>query len=93
MTKKVLEEARQAGVRRVWLQPGSFDRGLLEGWEKDGGFESLVAGWEGLRKGGEGWCVLVHGEGALEEGRGGMGEREREREGRGGQGRGRGDYR
>jgi hypothetical protein len=61
VTLKVLQEAAEAGVPAVWMQPGSYD---AEGWkfakEKIG---TVVAGDGG--RGGEGWCVLVDGEGAL----------------------------
>ena len=63
-TKKVLEEAKAAGVKAVWLQPGSFDNSILS-WAKDH-FESAVGGYEGDTCGGEGWCVLVDGESALD---------------------------
>ncbi|KAI9678242.1 MAG: hypothetical protein M1817_006187 [Caeruleum heppii] len=68
VTLKVLTEAKEAGVRAVWLQPGSFDEA---GWE----FAMrewkgrAVAGMEGSTRGGEGWCVLVDGEAALERAR------------------------
>ncbi|ETN46735.1 uncharacterized protein HMPREF1541_00924 [Cyphellophora europaea CBS 101466] len=62
-TRKVLEEAKQAGVKAVWLQPGSFDDSSLK-WAREN-FESAVGGFEDGTVGGEGWCVLVDGENAL----------------------------
>jgi predicted CoA-binding protein len=56
VTRGVLREAKEAGVRAVWLQPGSFDEEGLS-WAR-GEFETVVAG--------EGWCVLVDGEAGLE---------------------------
>lgn len=64
-TRKVLEEAKQVGVRAVWLQPGSFDADGLAYARREwpdaaiGGLD--VAG----SRGGEGWCVLVDGEWGL----------------------------
>ncbi len=52
---EVLKEAREKGVRRVWMQPGSFDKEVL-GFARDE-FETAV--------GGNGECVLANGEGAL----------------------------
>lgn len=62
-TRKVLEEAKSAGVRSVWLQPGSFDDSILQ-YAKDN-FENAVGGFEDGTVGGEGWCVLVDGENCL----------------------------
>ncbi|CZT03606.1 uncharacterized protein RCO7_07657 [Rhynchosporium graminicola] len=59
VTMKVLEEAKQLGVKGVWLQPGSFDDEILE-WALREWPESAVGGDGG--RGGEGWCVLVDGE-------------------------------
>ncbi|CAG8960997.1 hypothetical protein HYFRA_00002536 [Hymenoscyphus fraxineus] len=61
VTKKVLEEAKKIGVRRVWLQPGTFDDEIL-GFAKSE-FEAGVGGEGG--GGSEGWCVLVDGEKAI----------------------------
>lgn len=58
VTKEVLKEAKDAGIKAVWLQPGSFDREGLEYAVKE--FESGVGGDGGA--GSEGWCVLVDGE-------------------------------
>ena len=60
ITRKVLEEAKNAGVKAVWLQPGSFDDEELK-YAKEN-FESAVGGFEDGTVGGEGWCVLVDGE-------------------------------
>ena len=62
-TKKVLEEAKAAGVKAVWFQPGCFgDEDLKYAKEN---FESAVGGFEDGTVGGEGWCVLVDGEKSL----------------------------
>jgi predicted CoA-binding protein len=63
-TQKVLKEAKEAGVKAVWLQPGSFDDAILK-WARDN-FESAVGGFESGTVGGEGWCVLVDGERTLD---------------------------
>ncbi|KIW54083.1 hypothetical protein, variant [Exophiala xenobiotica] len=63
VTRRVLEEAKSAGVRAVWLQPGSFDDRDLK-YAKEN-FESAVGGFEPGTVGGEGWCVLVDGENAM----------------------------
>ena len=56
VTSKLLREAKEAGIRAVWLQPGSFD-------EK--GLEYAVREFPGAAVGGDGWCVLVDGEGGM----------------------------
>lgn len=58
VTKEILKEAKEVGIKAVWLQPGSFDKEGLDYAIKE--FESGVGGDGGL--GGEGWCVLVDGE-------------------------------
>lgn len=63
MTRKVLQEAQAAGIKAVWLQPGSFEPEDLEFAKKN--FESAIGGYEDGTVGGEGWCVLVDGEDAL----------------------------
>lgn len=69
VTSKVLAEAKAAGVRAVWLQPGTFDDAVLEYAKKEwpqgtiAGFEQDPSGF-GTR-GGEGWCVLVDGDSGL----------------------------
>jgi predicted CoA-binding protein len=61
VTKKLLKEAKEAGVPAVWLQPGSFDEEVLEYAQAN--FKAAIAGNGG--RGGEGWCVLVDGEEGL----------------------------
>lgn len=63
MTRRILEEAKGAGVRAVWLQPGSYEEQDARYAREN--FESAVYGFEDGTVGGEGWCVLVDGEGAL----------------------------
>ncbi|KIW91482.1 uncharacterized protein Z519_07448 [Cladophialophora bantiana CBS 173.52] len=63
VTRKVLEEAKTAGVKAVWLQPGSFEDEDLTYAKQN--FESAVGGFEDGTVGGEGWCVLVDGENML----------------------------
>lgn len=63
MTRRVLEEAKAAGVRSVWLQPGSFDEEGMK-FARDN-FDNAVGGFDEGTNGGEGWCVLVDGEEAL----------------------------
>ncbi|KAM0708272.1 hypothetical protein Q7P35_004922 [Cladosporium inversicolor] len=66
VTKKVLKEARDAGVKAVWLQPGSFGADELAYAERE--FPgAAVGGFGDGTRGGEGWCVLVDGEKALRE--------------------------
>ncbi|KAF2125098.1 NAD(P)-binding protein [Dothidotthia symphoricarpi CBS 119687] len=55
VTKKLLQEAKEAGVPAVWLQPGSFDRDVLEYARAN--FKAAIAG--------DGACVLVDGEEGL----------------------------
>lgn len=58
----MLQEAKKVGVPAVWLQPGSFDdEGLAYAMRE---FRAAVGGEGG--RGGEGWCVLVDGERAME---------------------------
>ncbi|OAL03630.1 NAD(P)-binding protein [Phaeosphaeriaceae sp. SRC1lsM3a] len=61
VTKQLLKEAKEAGVPAVWLQPGSFDREVLEYAKAN--FKAAIGGDGG--NGGEGWCVLVDGEEGL----------------------------
>ncbi|KAF2485306.1 CoA binding domain-containing protein [Neohortaea acidophila] len=64
VTEKILKEAKEAGVKAVWLQPGSFTEELLEAAMKD--FPgAAVGGFADGTVGGEGWCVLVDGENAM----------------------------
>lgn len=73
MTLKVLQEAKSLGIPAVWLQPGTFDDEVIkyaregEGEESGEGFKSVVAGFGGGTRGGEGWCVLVDAERGLKE--------------------------
>lgn len=62
VTKKLLKEAKEVGVRAVWLQPGSFDDETLEYARRE--FPGAAVGGDGGR-GGEGWCVLVDGDAGL----------------------------
>ena len=64
VTKQILEEAKRAGVKAVWLQPGSFDDEGMKFAKEN--FESAVGGYDEGTMGGEGWCVLVDGEDAME---------------------------
>jgi len=63
VTRKVLGEAKRAGVKAVWLQPGSFDEASIK-FAKDN-FESAIGGFDQGTVGGEGWCVLVDGENSM----------------------------
>ena len=55
----MLREAKEVGIRAVWLQPGSFDDEVLE--YAKGAFPGAAVGGEGGGSS-EGWCVLVDGE-------------------------------
>lgn len=61
VTKTILEEAKSVGIQAVWLQPGSFDDEGLEYAKSN--FKAAVGGHQG--RDGEGWCVLMDGESAL----------------------------
>ena len=63
VTKALLKEAKEAGIKAVWLQPGTYDNEVLQYATTE--FEAGVGGMEGGTVGGEGWCVLVDGERAL----------------------------
>jgi hypothetical protein len=63
VTRVVLEQAKQAGVRAVWLQPGTFDEEVWGIALRE--FEICVGGEEVGTRGGEGWCVLVDGARAM----------------------------
>ena len=64
ITAKLLQDAKEAGVRAVWLQPGSFREEELEYALKE--FPgAAVGGFADGTVGGEGWCVLVDGENAM----------------------------
>lgn len=63
VTINVLKEAKDVGVRALWLQPGTFDDEVIKYATTNGNFDAVVYGDGGA--GGEGWCVLVDGERAL----------------------------
>ncbi|KAL5601040.1 hypothetical protein BROUX41_005869 [Berkeleyomyces rouxiae] len=68
VTLDVLRQARAAGVRAVWLQPGTWDQAVVTylasgDGEGESPFDTIVAGEGGCGHGG--WCVLVDGEKAL----------------------------
>lgn len=63
VTLGVLREAKDAGVRAVWLQPGTWDQAVVDFATAPGAFDSVVAGEGGRGHGG--WCVLVDGDKAL----------------------------
>lgn len=64
ITAKILQEAKEAGVKAVWLQPGSFTKQELDYALKE--FPgAAVGGFAEGTVGGEGWCVLVDGEAAM----------------------------
>lgn len=63
VTRKILKEAKEVGVKSVWLQPGSFEDSDLV-FAKDN-FENAIGGYEDGTVGGEGWCVLVDGEASM----------------------------
>jgi predicted CoA-binding protein len=61
VTANLLKEAKEAGIKAVWLQPGSFtDKELQYAIEAFPG--GAVGGFSDGTVGGEGWCVLVDGE-------------------------------
>lgn len=64
ITSKLLKEAKDAGIKAVWLQPGSFDADVLNLAKKE--FPGATVGGDG-GGGSEGWCVLVDGEWAMKE--------------------------
>lgn len=64
VTAKLLAEAKEAGIKAVWLQPGSFEDAEFKYAMKE--FPgAAIAGFEDGTVGGEGWCVLVDGENAM----------------------------
>ncbi|KAF2719525.1 NAD(P)-binding protein [Polychaeton citri CBS 116435] len=64
VTAKLLKEAKEVGVRAVWLQPGTFtDSELNYALKEFPG--AAVGGIDGGTRGGEGWCVLVDGDAAI----------------------------
>jgi len=66
VTLKLLQEAKQVGIKAVWLQPGTFNDEVLDYVRKE---------WPGAHLAGfedpkgtvahDGWCVLVEGEKGL----------------------------
>ncbi|OJD29604.1 binding domain-containing protein [Diplodia corticola] len=66
VTLQLLQEAKEVGIRAVWLQPGTFDDKVLE-FAEEAWPGAVIAGGKWGRNGGhgEGWCVLVDGEEAL----------------------------
>ena len=63
ITIGVLKQAKELGIRSVWLQPGTFDDEVLKFARAEGAFEAVQVGDGGA--GSEGWCVLVDGRKAL----------------------------
>ncbi|KAA8901872.1 CoA binding domain-containing protein [Sphaerosporella brunnea] len=63
VTLEVLREAAEVGVKRVWMQPGAWDRECVA-FAKEKGMEAVVYGHE-EELGHEGACVLVHGEAGM----------------------------
>ncbi|KXL46757.1 hypothetical protein M433DRAFT_153418 [Acidomyces richmondensis BFW] len=64
ITAQLLKQAKDVGIKAVWLQPGSFTDQELEYAIKE--FPgAAVAGFSEGTKGDEGWCVLVDGDAAL----------------------------
>lgn len=64
VTANLLKEAKEAGIKAVWLQPGSFGDAELEYALKE--FPgAAVGGFAPGTRGGEGWCVLVDGDAAI----------------------------
>jgi hypothetical protein len=66
VTKELLKEAKEVGVRSVWLQPGTFTDEILD-WAKREWPGAAVGGYGGGTVGGEGWCVLVDGDRAIKD--------------------------
>jgi len=67
VTLKVLQEAKEAGISAVWLQPGTFNDEVMAYAKKE--FKAAIGGFEGdslHTNGDEGWCVLVDGEDGLQ---------------------------
>lgn len=64
VTAQLLKEAKEAGVKAVWLQPGAFtDKELDYAIKEFPG--AAVGGFADGTVGGEGWCVLVDGDNAM----------------------------
>ncbi|KAL9058438.1 MAG: hypothetical protein Q9162_001733 [Coniocarpon cinnabarinum] len=70
VTRQVLQEAKEVGIRAVFLQPGSYDQDLWA-WTKSQWPDAAVADFDKDEQtgfgtvGGEGWCVLADGERAM----------------------------
>lgn len=65
VTIKLLEEAKQSGIKAVWLQPGTYNDEVLDYAIKE--FPgAAIGGHSKGTVGGEGWCVLVDGDDAIE---------------------------
>lgn len=63
VTVRILTDARKAGVRSVWLQPGTYDEETLKMLRDDDWWQGRwVAGEDGASRGHGGWCVLVDGD-------------------------------
>ena len=67
VTRQLLKEAKEAGIRAVWLQPGTFGDEELELAKEAFGKEGVVAGQGDGTRGRE-WCILVDGEDAMSRG-------------------------
>ncbi|KAK5111640.1 hypothetical protein LTR62_004744 [Meristemomyces frigidus] len=61
VTAKLLREAKSAGVKAVWLQPGSFGQEEMQ-YARKAFPGAAIGGFDDGTVGGEGWCVLVDGE-------------------------------
>jgi predicted CoA-binding protein len=65
VTAKLLEEAKAAGIKAVWLQPGTYTDKEFDYAMKE--FPGAAVGGHGNGTvGGEGWCVLVDGDEAID---------------------------
>lgn len=58
---KALAEAKEIGIQAVFLQPGTYDDGVLSYANEN--FAAVLAGQGG--SGAHGWCVLMDGERGL----------------------------
>lgn len=65
ITQTLLEEAKNVGIRAVWLQPGTFDDKVLAYARKEWP-DAAIAGTDVPGSNGhDGWCVLVDGDDAM----------------------------
>jgi predicted CoA-binding protein len=64
ITAKILKEAKEVGIKAVWLQPGSFDDEILK-YALEAFPGAAVGGHAEGTVGHEGWCVLVDGDEAM----------------------------